>query len=175
MLETARLIIRPWTPEDIEAFFELTQDRGFAAFPITDWRQKSLESARAWINQVSETFNETKMGPMAVIEKSTGEVVGLAALRVLNLEAEDRPEITYRFRESAWGKGFATEAAVACLNFGFTTHNFKEIAASITPDNEGSIKVAMKLGMKWTNRELILGIPAEIYRIQREEFFSNRQ
>lgn len=167
MLETQRLLIELWSEADAESFFALTWDDGFAAFPITDWRQPDLEAARRWIVENERHFAQTRLGAFALREKATGNVVGMTAIRILRLETENRPEITYRLRRSAWGRGYATEAARAMLAYGFDSLGFEEIAASITPDNTDSIKVATKLGMKWTGREILLGLPAEIFRIRR--------
>jgi RimJ/RimL family protein N-acetyltransferase len=167
MIETARLFIQKWTEAEADAFYELTQDVGFTAFPITDWRQKDVASALKWIREMRAFNEQTKMGAFQLRERETGALVGMVAIRVLELQNEDRPEITYRLRESAWGKGYATEAARAMLKYGFEELGFEEIAASITPDNEASIKVALKIGMKRTGSEILLGKPAEILRIRR--------
>jgi ribosomal-protein-alanine N-acetyltransferase len=172
MIQTERLTIRPWKLEDAAAFFELSQDRGFNLFPITRYEQKNLDGAREWIKQNIDSVTKTKLGFQGVWEKLTNSLVGIAGYRLFNLEKENRYEITYRLRENAWGKGFATEAAVAMLDYGFKNSPAKEIGASITPDNEASIKVAKKIGMKWTNNETLMGVHAEILRISREEFYS---
>jgi [ribosomal protein S5]-alanine N-acetyltransferase len=170
MIETQRLIIKPFTLADAEAFFELSLDKGFNLFPITRYEQKTIESAREWIKQNIESVSKNKLGFQGIWEKSSNTLIGIAGFRLFNLEKENRYEITYRLRENAWGKGYATEAARAMLEFGFKNSPASEIAVSITPDNEASIKVAKKLGFKWTNNELLMGIPAEILRISREEF-----
>lgn len=172
MLETSHLLIRPWKDSDAEAFFELTHDEGFLSYPITDWRQPNREAAKSWIEEMAIQVRSSKMGAFAVLEKPGLEIVGMAAIRVLELEKENRPEITYRLRTSAWGRGLATEAARAMLTYGFDSLHMEEIAVSITPDNSASIKVALKLGMTRTGSEMLLGKLAEIYRVKRGDFLS---
>src|SRR3954466_14994101 len=105
MIQTERLIIRPWKLEDAAAFFELSQDRGFNLFPITRYEQKNLDGAREWIKQNIDSVTKTKLGFQGVWEKLTNSLVGIAGYRLFNLEKENRYEITYRLRENAWGKG----------------------------------------------------------------------
>ncbi|MEK7357083.1 MAG: GNAT family N-acetyltransferase [Bdellovibrionota bacterium] len=149
MLETPRLVIQPWKESDTLNFFELTQDAGFRSFPITDWRQPSVEAARSWIQTMELQVLTTKFGAFAIRTKPDLQVIGMAAIRILNLETENRPEITYRLRESAWGHGYATEAARAMLEYGFGSLSLEQIAVS---------------------SETLLGKVAEIYRIRRADF-----
>jgi [ribosomal protein S5]-alanine N-acetyltransferase len=172
MIQTERLTIRCWALTDADAFFELSQDKGFNSFPITRYEQQNLEDAREWIKKNIDSVSKDKLGFQGIWEDSSGALIGIAGFRLFNLAKENRYEITYRLRESAWGKGYATEAARAMLEYGFANSPAKEIAVSITPDNEASIKVANKLGFRWTNDEILMGVHAEILRISREEFAS---
>jgi [ribosomal protein S5]-alanine N-acetyltransferase len=174
MIQTKRLEIKPWEIGDAEAFFNLSQDQGFNLFPITQYQQKSIETARDWIKQNVDSVSKDKLGFQGIWEKSSGALIGIAGFRLFTLEKENRYEITYRLRENAWGKGYATEAARAMLEYGFKNSPATEIAVSITPDNEASIKVAKKLGFKWTNDEILMGVHAEILRISREEFANSQ-
>ncbi len=170
MIRTERLIIKSWSIDDAADFYELSQDTGFNLFPITRYEQKTLETARDWLKQNIESVSKGGLGFQGIWEKTSGTLIGIAGFRLFHLEKENRYEITYRLRENAWGKGYATEAARAMVNYGFLNSPAKEIAVSITPDNEASIKVAKKLGFKWTNNETLMGVHAEILRISREEF-----
>jgi [ribosomal protein S5]-alanine N-acetyltransferase len=166
MLETARLIIKPWSDSDAEGFYLLTQDEGFNLFPITRYTQKTIDTARAWIVEARKSYEENGTGMLAVWERSSGQLIGMAGLRIMGAN-ERRYEVTYRLRESAWGKGFATEVAKAIITYGFEVLRLDEIAASITPDNEPSKRVAQKLGMKRTGTEILLGVEAEIFRVSK--------
>jgi ribosomal-protein-alanine N-acetyltransferase len=82
-----------------------------------------------------------------VIERATGEVVGHCGL--LEKEVEGRPEIelVYVVRRASWGRGYATEAARAIRDYAFTRLGVQRLIALIEPDNEGSKRVAEKVGM----------------------------
>ncbi len=159
MINTSRLDIRPWTPADAEAFFQLTQDQGFRLFPITDYQQQSIETSREWILKNPHKF--------AVWEKETSALIGMGGLTPWTFDGEEMIDITYRLRESVWGKGYGWELAEALKNYGFNELKLKEITATITPDNEASKKIAGRLGLKFAKKIILLGVPTDLYRLSR--------
>lgn len=83
---------------------------------------------------------------------------------------KNRPErneidLGYRFMKKAWGKGYATEAAYACIKYGFEKLNLNHIVGRAMPDNVGSLKVLEKCGMIYKEDEIIDGHPAKIFEI----------
>lgn len=165
MFTTKRLIIRPWSEDDAEDFFHLTQDQGFRLFPITQYQQKSVDSAREWI-----TKNPNKY---AVIEKESDEIIGMGGLTPWTFDGEEMIDITYRLRESTWGKGYGWELAKALVDFGFGEKNLSEITATITPDNLPSKKIAERLGLKFDKKILLLGVETDLYRLSRVNFITS--
>jgi|JI7StandDraft_1071085.scaffolds.fasta_scaffold30685_2 ribosomal-protein-alanine N-acetyltransferase len=159
MLTTQRLLIRPWEIDDAEAFLSLTRDAGFMAFLITDYRQKNIHSAEAWIR--------TQKGKYAVLDQEFGEVIGMGGLTPWILEEEPLVDITYRLKESAWGKGYGWELAKALRDYGFDTQNLSQITATITPDNIPSKKIADKLGLRFDRQIILHGIVTDLFRLYR--------
>jgi len=159
MFTSERLLIRAWKESDAEAFYELTQDEGFNLHPINVYRQQSIDTAREWIRKVK--------GKLAVLEKESGRLIGMGGLTPWTWEGEELFDITYRLRESAWGKGYGWELAEALVNHGFRELGLDQITATITPDNLPSKKIAEKLGMKFDRHILLLGVPTELYRLRR--------
>lgn len=159
MFTSERLLIRAWKESDAEGFYELTQDEGFNLHPITVYRQKSIDTAREWIRNVK--------GKLAVFEKESGKLIGMGGLTPWTWEGEKLVDITYRLRESAWGKGYGWELAEALVNHGFHEVGLDQLTATITPDNLPSTKIAEKLGMKFDRHILLLGVPTHLYRLRR--------
>jgi ribosomal-protein-alanine N-acetyltransferase len=159
MFTSERLLIRAWKESDAEAFYELTQDEGFNRHPINVYRQKSIDTAREWIRNVK--------GKLAVLEKESGQLIGMGGLTPWTWEGEELFDITYRLRESAWGKGYGWELAEALVNHGLRELGLDQITATITPDNLPSKKIAEKLGMKFDRHILLLGVPTDLYRLRR--------
>jgi ribosomal-protein-alanine N-acetyltransferase len=159
MFTSERLLIRAWKETDAEAFYELTQDEGFHLHPITIYRQKSIDTAREWIRNVK--------GKLAVFEKGSDQLIGMGGLTPWTWEGEELIDVTYRLRESAWGKGYGMELARALVDHGFYELRLEQITATITPDNLPSKKIAEKLGMKFDRHIRLLGVPTELYRLHR--------
>jgi RimJ/RimL family protein N-acetyltransferase len=83
-----------------------------------------------------------------VIEIATNEVIGHCGLLEKEVEGQPEIELVYVFRSSAWGKEYATEAALALRDHAFDTLGLKRIIALIDPGNQSSGRVAQKVGMK---------------------------
>ena len=165
MIATKRLFIRPWASDGAKSFFELSQDAGFTLFPITHYRQPSLQSAREWIDQAIELHQQTGLGKWAVWEKQSGQLVGMGGLTPWQLESEKLVDITYRLRHSAWGQGLGLELAEALVTYGFEELNLSQITATITPENLPSKKIAEKLGMNYDRQIILLGVATDLYRL----------
>lgn len=171
MIHSARLHLRPFadTAEDAAAFYELSRDAGFMLFPITHYRQESVESARAWVRAAGAQVAARGLGKLAVFERETGGLIGMGGLTPWT--HPDLPgemiDITYRLRASAWGRGFGLELARALVDHAFGPARLSEVTATITPDNEGSRRIAEKIGMKLDRRIELLGVPTDLWRLSR--------
>jgi ribosomal-protein-alanine N-acetyltransferase len=166
MIKTKRLEIRPWTEDQAADFFELAQDNGFTLFQISNYKQSSVESAREWIRKARALNQETSLGKWCVIESASGKLLGLGGLTPWKFGNEDLIDITYRLRESAWGKGYGMELAEGLVRWGFDEFGLKEITATITPDNIASKKIADKLGMVFDQKIILLDTPTNLHRLR---------
>lgn len=157
MITSARLLIRKWTLEMAQDFFNLTQDDGFNSYPITKYKQEDIQSAREWIQK-----NTAKM---AVHHKETKFLLGMGGLTPWEFENEKLIDITYRLKMSSWGHGYGFELASALVHYGVHELKLKQITATITPDNIPSQKIADKLGMKFDQQITLLGVSTNLYRL----------
>lgn len=90
-----------------------------------------------------------QMGVFAVFEKETQNQIGLGVLFHIEMKPETgRYEVGYRFDQSAWGKGYATELTHRLLKYGFNELGLTEICGTTDPKNIVSQKVLLKVGMK---------------------------
>ena len=85
-------------------------------------------------------------GAFATIEKESGAFIGWTALK--DLDKTELIEIGYRYFFDFWGKGYATEGAKKCLEYGFIGLNLHQIIATCTKGNSKSENVMKKIGMK---------------------------
>jgi len=162
ILQTSRLRLRPFTEADVAALHALMQDQDVMRY-VGDRRVPTLQEAwravAGWIGH----WALRGYGMWAIEERASGDVVGRAGL--INPADWPGPEVGYLLGRAWWGRGYATEAARAALDWGFATVGFDRLISLIDPDNEASIAVAGRLGETldgetelWGNRVLIYAI-----------------
>lgn len=144
-LRTDRLLLRPWRDSDLAPWAALNADpevREHLGDPLT------REQSDASVARFQAEFDRRGYGWWAVEVRATGEFIGFAGLDEVD---EDVPftgvEIGWRLARAAWGKGYATEAALAVLAHGFDTLGLGEILAVTTAANLRSQAVMRRIGM----------------------------
>jgi ribosomal-protein-alanine N-acetyltransferase len=118
-----------------------------------------------------ESWQVRGFGVWAVLEKASNQLVGHSGF--VTPEASDRIELIYALGRDWWGRGFATEAAAACVRHGFEVLNFAEIAALAFPENEPSIRVMLKLGFAFEDTVPRFGVELVRYRVDTELFWAS--
>jgi RimJ/RimL family protein N-acetyltransferase len=144
-LRTERLVLRRWRDSDLEPWAAMNADpevREHLGDTLT------REQSDASVAGFQAEFDERGYGWWAVEVQATGEFIGFAGLDDVD---DDMPftgvEIGWRLARSAWGHGYATEAALATLSFGFETLELPEILAVTTATNLRSQAVMHRIGM----------------------------
>lgn len=145
-LRTERLLLRRWRTEDRAPFAELNADPEVAQYlggPLTAAASDEL------VDRIERTFAARGFGLWAVEVTATGAFVGFTGLSVPSFEAHFTPavEVGWRLARSAWGHGYATEAARAALRYGFTAAGLTEIVSFTAAANTRSRAVMERLGM----------------------------
>jgi RimJ/RimL family protein N-acetyltransferase len=159
VLETARLILRPTQAEDFEGWAALMANEAskFIGGPqarSVAWRG-FVSVAGAWAIQGYSMFS--------LIEKATGRWIGRAGPWVP--EGWPGTEVGWGLIKDAYGKGYATEAATAAMDWAFETLGWTDVIHCIDPDNVASQKVAQRLGS--SNRGAAqLPAPFEAYPVE---------
>lgn len=159
--ETDRLYLREMTPADAESAYELNLDPEVIQY-TGDVAFKSVEDARIFLSNYNH-YKKYGFGRWAVIQKSNNEFLGWCGLKY----HEDTKEfdLGYRFFKKNWGKGFATEASLACLELGFTNFKMPEIYAEAMKTNPASINVMKKIGMHFVKESICAEEAAVFYKI----------
>jgi len=148
-IETKRLILRAITQLDAQDFFELDSNPKVHQY-LGNKPVITIEESRAMIDTILEQYKTNGIGRLAVIDKNTKLFIGWSGLKYeQNLRSEfDYYDIGYRLKEQFWGMGYATEAAIASLDYGFKDLQLKEICAAAHMNNIGSNTILKKIGMK---------------------------
>lgn len=145
-IETQRLILRSWQEEDIPHFARLNSDDKVMEYFL---KKLSYNETIALYNQIQNEFMACGFGAYAVEEKDTGVFIGFVGLHNVTFEVDFAPavEILWRLLPEFWGKGYATEAAIACLNYAKDELKLREIVSFTSLPNKRSEHVMQKIGM----------------------------
>lgn len=146
-IETDRLILRLWTEEDLAPFFEMNQDPKVIEFLPGAMSRDQVE---VFFEKVRGHFETYGYGLWAVELKRTGEFIGYTGLARVTFEAPFTPavEIGWRLASAHWRHGYATEAALAVMDFAAKNLPLSEIVSFTVPQNLRSQNVMEKIGME---------------------------
>ena len=160
VLETDRLLLREMKMSDAEKLYEMDFNPNVHKYlwnkPVT-----SIEEVYKYIEMVRDQYVKNEIGRFVVIEKESNELMGWAGLKY-NTEMVNNKvnfyDIGYRLNEKFWGKGYASEASFAWLDYGFNVMKINVMQAATHADNIGSNKILKKIGLKMTENYLEDGV-----------------
>jgi RimJ/RimL family protein N-acetyltransferase len=145
MLATERLILRQWRDADRAPFAAMNADPAVMEFMPS---RLTREQSDAMVDRFAEMLEAKGMTFYAVEESGSGAFIGAAGLfPVGQLPFAPAVEIGWRLRAESWGKGYASEAARACLARGFGPMGLEEIVAYTAAPNLRSQRVMERIGM----------------------------
>ncbi len=145
-LSTERLILRRWREADRDPFAALNADPDVMGyFPVRLTRTESDQL----LDSIEAGFDQRGYGLWALELRTTGEFIGFTGLDIPSFEAYFTPavEVGWRLTRSAWGQGYATEAARASLAYGFEEADLEEVVSFTSAANLRSRAVMERIGM----------------------------
>ena len=145
-IETARLRLRELRLTDFESVHDYANDPQVIRF--MPWGPNTEADTIDFLKRAAEhAFAHPRLGyELAITVRETSELVGTVGLHIPT-ESPDEAMLGYCLARSAWGKGYATEASAAMLDFGFSTLGLESVWAGCDVENSASIRVLEKLGM----------------------------
>lgn len=148
-IETKRLILRLITEADAQDFFELDSNPKVHIF-LGNKPVKTIEESQAMIANILQQYKTNGLGRLAMIEKTTHKFIGWSGLKYEENLRKDFSyyDLGYRLKEQFWGNGYATEAAIATLKYGFNDLKLKEIGAAADIDHTVSNAILKKIGLQ---------------------------
>lgn len=167
ILETDRLLLREMKLSDAEALFEMDRNPKVHEYlwnnPLTD-----VSEVKNIINSVQEQYKQNKIGRFVMVLKETNKVIGWAGLK-FNTEMVNNKihfyDIGYRLDEKFWGKGYASEASFAWLDYGLKTMKIPVMEAAAHSDNIASNRILQKIGLQMTETYLEDGVSWNWYEL----------
>lgn len=165
-IETERLLIRSWGIEDIIYYQSLSSDVGYTCFsPPGIFLVKNEEEAASKVRNRINLYNEHKIGKFLLFEKSTGAFVGTCGGDFFNLDGQKEVEMGYRIMLAHWGKGFATESAMALIDYFLNELKLTNVYDFALYQNQQSLKILEKIGFKYQREFVWEGLPHKLYRV----------
>lgn len=147
ILETERLLLRTWKMRDASECFAIWSDAAAMLYIGNGEPMRKLEDAERWIERAIAAQSQHGFCRWAAVEKANERLIGSCGFGYLY----DEPsiELGYLLGSRFWGQGYATEAARACLQYGFEKLNLPEIVAVVTPEHLASRRVLEKIGFSY--------------------------
>lgn len=145
ILETARLLLRKLTAEDLGSMSLILQDPAV----MYAWEHAFTDSeVKDWLTENLRRYDADGYSYWAAMTKTDTKFVGMIGLLAETADAKEMLGVGYLLNKTYWGRGYATEGVTGCINYAFTMLNAPEVCAQIRPDNRASRKVAERCGMR---------------------------
>ena len=170
--ETPRLILREIVMGDAEGMLQLDSDPEVHLY-LPDSTIHTIEQAKIAISDIRKQYSAYGIGRWAMIEKASGAFMGWAGLKWNTLPENNKTDfhdLGYRLIRKYWGKGYATEAAIVSVQYGFSEMNLNEIIGTADSRNIASFKILEKVGMKYIETFYEDDIPLYWYSLKKDDF-----
>ena len=169
-LESDRLITKFIQKKDWKIWSDFFDGNGDYTFLPTFEETEPDKIAMKWTDHQLKRYEEKTFGMQWMIEKETGEYLGQCGLLFQDINGTRELEVGYSFFKSAWGGGYAIEAAKLMRDYGFMNFDVEKVISLVDPGNRPSQKVAERNGM--TKGPLVhwKGVNLNVWRIEREDW-----
>ena len=175
ILETKRLLLRQFRPEDAADNYRIYSDPQTMEFMGKP--PESIGFEREQIRKHAANYYEKfGFGLWAVVLKEKDQLIGRCGLLRQEIENATEVEVSYLPDRNFWGRGLATEAAREVVKLGFERYEFPRIIALIMPENTASVRVAEKVGMKYERDVYYKDFgKVAMYVLKAEDFIHHRR
>lgn len=171
-IQTRRLILRPWLPDDGLAALQIYSVPAVARWlcpalpPIVD-QSDMRRMLEGWIAESDATG--IPLGRWAITERQSGELIGGVALLPLPPGCTDL-EIGWQLAPGRWGHGYGAEAGHAVAHQAFETGGISEVFAVMRPGNHRAVATARRVGMEWVGEtDKYYNLSLQIYRLNKAD------
>jgi [ribosomal protein S5]-alanine N-acetyltransferase len=184
ILQTPRLLLREFTPQDADALALVLSDPETMRFYPAPYDRASVEQ---WIARNRQRYQDDSVGLWAMelakpqdsevqgsevsaeVSSEVHRMIGDCGIVLQQVEGERLYEIGYHLRRDFWGLGLATEAAIACRDWAFARLRTERLISLIRPENLPSRRVAERTGMSVWKEVNWRGLPHHVYSMERAQ------
>lgn len=163
IFQSKRLLFRRFSLDDAELLCDLNSDPEVLRF--VHEKPTTRENAPQIITEIILPQYTLGLGRWAVFLKYSEEFIGWCGLKYL--AGKDIIDLGYRFKRQYWGNGYATEAALTCINYAFAHLGVEKITAKAHIDNLASLKVIEKCGMQFSGDDVEDGCQVKVYELRK--------
>ncbi|MBA3768447.1 MAG: GNAT family N-acetyltransferase [Acidobacteria bacterium] len=163
-IETSRLRLRMFTPDDLDALSDITGDAEVMKH-LGMSSPRTREKTKNTIDAILRHWDQHGFGIWALEHKADGRLIGWCGLQML--EKTPEVEVAYLLARAYWNQGLATEAARASIDYCFYKLKLDRVVAIARPENVGSYRVMEKVGMKYERDAHYYNVDVVYYAIER--------
>ena len=171
ILETPRLILRPFAADDLDRMAELMANKDFMRFSMGPMTR---EQVQGFLDKVMGWDRGGLPSQFAMIVRSSGTLAGYCGFFHHEVDGKMEIEVGYRLNSAFWNRGLTTEAARAVRDHGFRDLKLNYVISLIHPENHPSRRVAEKNGMTLERKTTFRGFPTFVFAITREQWVKLR-
>ena len=170
VLETPRLILRPFREEDVDLLAELMANTDFMRFSLGVF---SRDQTSVFLEKLMDWERRRLPSQFAVIHRGSNRLIGYCGFFHQQVDGRDEIEIGYRLHPDYWNRGIATEAARKVRDHALGDLKLPRVISLIHPDNVASCRVAEKIGMLFERQTVFKGFPTLVFAL-REQWLAKR-
>ncbi|MEE4460912.1 GNAT family N-acetyltransferase [Azotobacter chroococcum] len=168
LMETARILIRPLSLDDVSALTEILSDPEVMKHSVRGVCDEA--ATRRFVEWCLDCYESYGVGPWALIEKESSTLIGFCGVGPERVGNAEEINLGYRLARRYWRVGIATEAACATLAYAFGTKAFRSVVAIIEPGHIASLRVAEKAGFHGFQEMVFHGKSVRVYRMTHDEW-----
>jgi [ribosomal protein S5]-alanine N-acetyltransferase len=169
IFETPRVILRQFALTDAALILHLNNQPDVLKYLHEPPLNSIADAEKVLKDIIFPQYILYKLGRWAMINRNSHEFMGWCGLK-LRPELDGEIDLGYRLLPEYWGRGFATETAVACVAYGFNQKKLAEITARAHIENGASLKVLQKIGLQYIKDEIVDDCPVKTYRIGQQQY-----
>jgi ribosomal-protein-alanine N-acetyltransferase len=166
--ESARMLIRPLSLEDVPALTEILSDPEVMKHSVHGICDEA--ATRRFVEWCLACYESHGVGPWALIEKKSSALIGFCGVGPERVGNAEEINLGYRLARRYWGIGIATDAVCATLAYAFGAKAFRSVVAIIEPEHIASLRVAEKAGFLGFQEMVFHGKPVRLYRMTQDEW-----
>lgn len=167
-LVTERMLIRPLVMSDLPALSTILSDPEVMKYSVRGVCDEA--ATRKFIEWCLSCYNSHGVGPWALIDKITSELIGFCGVCPEAVAGQEEIGLGYRLAKRYWGKGLATESVRAVIDYTFNENFLDSLVAIIESENIASVCVVEKAGFNSFDNVEFQGLPVRLYRLSREQW-----